>query len=391
MVSLEPGTGGPPIVAFAGGGTGGHLYPALAIADELCRRRPDIRCVFFGTHRPIDQRILDGTGYELVRQNLPRIRFAPWHWPGMLSRYWQTKRLCRARLKIDRPLVVVGTGSLSSVLAVREARHAGLLTVILNPDAIPGRANRHLAPYADVVFAQWEETVDLMPRSTAVRVTGCAIRPQFGCVDPAAGIEHFGLDGDRRTLLVTGASQGARTVNEAVLANLDYLESQEDWQFLHLTGELDFEQVRDAYRGRRIRARVLSYTERMAEAIAVADLVISRAGASTLAELTAMGRPSILMPYPFHKDMHQLANARCLERTSAARVVRDAIDPGSNGPALRQILEHLMNDPKGRAAMAGAARRMGRPDAATEIANRIVELAVDRGAVSSRETLEPKC
>ena len=391
MVSQKPPRGGPPIVAFAGGGTGGHLYPALAIADALRRCWPDVRCVFFGTHRPIDQRILEGTGHELIRQALPPIRLAPWRWPGMLRGYWQTSRLCRARLEIDRPMVVIGTGSLSSVPAVREAHRAGLCTVLLNPDAIPGRANKHLASQADVVFAQWEETVAWMPRTTDVRVMGCAIRPQFAAVDGAAGVRRFGLDPARRTLLVTGASQGARTVNEAVLANLDFLESHHDWQVLHLTGELDFDRVREAYQGRDIRARVLSFTERMAEAIAAADLVISRAGASTLAEITALGRPGILFPYPFHRDMHQLANARCLERMSAARIVHDAIDPAINGPALRRALEPLMNDDQGRAAMGEAARRMGRASAAGEIAGQIIDLALGRGAPPTCETLEQSC
>lgn len=391
MVSHKPPGSGPPIVAFAGGGTGGHLYPALAIADALRRRWAHVRCVFFGTQRPIDQRILGGTGHELVRQTLPPIRLAPWRWPGMLCGYWQTSRLCRARLQVDRPVVVVGTGSLSSVPAVRQAHRAGLLTALLNPDALPGRANRHLAPLADVVFAQWEETVDLMPRSIDVRVLGCAIRPQFGRVDRVAGIRRFGLDPACRTLLVTGASQGARTVNEAVLANLDYLESHRDWQVLHLTGELDFGRVQESYRGRGIRAQVRPFTERMAEAIAVADLVISRAGASTLAEITALGRPGILMPYPFHRDMHQLANARCLERASAARIVHDAIDPAINGPALRRALEPLMKDDREREAVADAARRMGRADAATEIADQIIDLAVGRGTAPTCETLERSC
>ena len=391
MVSQRPTGLGPPVVAFAGGGTGGHLYPALAVADALQGLLSGLRLVFFATHRPIDQRILSRADCEVVRQTLPPLCKAPWLWPRILGGYLRSSRLCRSRLESDRPMIVIGTGGLSSVPAVRAAHRAGIPTAVLNPDAVPGRANRHLAGLADAVFAQWEETIDLLPRRAGVRVCGCAIRPEFNTVSRAAAVEHFNLDPTRKTLLVTGASQGARTINEAVLANLDLLESLINWQVLHLSGNLDFGRVKDAYEGRSIRAQVLAFTDRMAEALGAADLVISRSGASTLAEITALGRASILMPYPFHKDMHQLANARCLARVSAARIVDDAVDPAVNGPALRLVLESLMSDDGQREAMAAAAKRIGRGRAAGEIAEQIVELAERRGTLPVRETMECIC
>ena len=391
MVSQRPVRSGPPIVAFAGGGTGGHLYPALAIADALQRRLPGLRFVFFATHRRIDQRILSRADCDVVRQTLSPLCRVPWRWPRIITGYLRSSRLCRSRLENDRPMVVIGTGGLSSVPAVRAAHRAGIPTVVLNPDAVPGRANRHLAAVADAVFAQWEETIEFLPRRAGVRVCGCAIRPEFNNVSRARGVERFKLDAARKTLLVTGASQGARTINEAVLANLDLLESADDWQVFHLTGDLDFGRVKDAYDGRSIRAEVLAFTDRMAEALGMADLVISRSGASTLAEITALGRASILMPYPFHKDMHQLANARCLARVSAARIVDDAVDPAVNGPALRKVLELLMADDGQREAMAAAAKRIGRARAAGDIADQIVELAERRGTLPARETMECTC
>jgi UDP-N-acetylglucosamine--N-acetylmuramyl-(pentapeptide) pyrophosphoryl-undecaprenol N-acetylglucosamine transferase len=283
---------------------------------------------------------------------------------------------------------VIGTGGLASFPAVREARRAGIPTVLLNPDAIPGRANRHLAAVADRVFVQWEEATRHFKKGTKVEVMGCAVRPEFSSVSRSDGIDRFRLRHDRKTLLITGASQGARTVNQAAIALTDFLESFEEWQVLHLTGRLDFEVVKAAYAGRPLFARVIDYTEHMAHALAAADLVVSRAGASTLAEICAMGKPSVLMPYPFHRDLHQLANARCLSRASAACVLVDAVDPAVNGPALKHVLGPLMRNDRDREDMAAAARRIGRRNAASNIADALVELARQRGALRAAETLE---
>jgi len=294
---------------------------------------------------------------------------------------------CRRRFERDRPLVVIGTGGLASLPAVREAHRAGIPTVLLNPDALPGRANKRLAAWADRVFVQWEEAAHHFPASK-VLVTGCAIRREFRDADRAVGIARFGLKQDRKTLLITGASQGARTVNQAVVESIDFFESLGGWQVLHLTGRLDFDTVRAAYAGRQVAAKVIEYTDDMAHALAAADLVVSRAGASTLAEISAMGKPSVLMPYPYHRDMHQLANARCLSRASAACIVMDAIDPSVNGPALQKALEPLMIRDDTRAEMAAGARSIGRLEAADDVAGEIIELATQVGAPALGETLE---
>lgn len=363
-----------PLIAFAGGGTGGHLYPAIAIAGAIRRRVKDARFVFFGTQRPVDQRILSRVECDIVRQTLPALSGMPWRWPGIFLGLQRSASQCRSRFEADAPAVVIGSGGMASVPAVREAHRMGIPTAILNPDALPGRANRYLAGVADVVFAQWEDTVQHYPRDTDVRVVGCPIRPGFNSAGREIGIARFGLRPDRKTLLVTGASQGATSINEAVIANFDLLESHSNWQILHLTGEKDYANTAAAYRTRSIAAVVIPYTDHMAEALSVADLVISRAGASTLAEITAVGRPSILMPYPYHRDQHQFANAKCLARVSAARIVRDAIDPAINGPVLRSVLEALMADDGGRRAMAAAAQGMGRGNAAAVIAGQVLRL-----------------
>ncbi|MFQ5414144.1 MAG: glycosyltransferase, partial [Phycisphaerae bacterium] len=385
-------------------------YPALAIARALSEREPRLRFTFFATHRPIDRRVLDRGDWELVPQTLPPLRAAPWGWPGVIRGYRGSSRACRLRFDRDRPLVVVGTGGFASVPAVRMARRAGIATALLNPDAIPGRANRLLAADADAVFVQWPETADHFRPGTAVRVAGCPVRAAFNTPDRQAGISRFSLDPKRKTLLVTGASQGARSINEAMITNVDLLRARDGWQVLHLTGDADHASVRRAYaaaatvgpgtgshreragdprRGDTVRFRVLPYTDHMADALAASDLVVSRAGASTLAEITAVGRAAILMPYPYHRDMHQLANARRLVRAAAARIVFDTVDPARTGRMLRAVLEELMTDDDARDHAAAAARRIGRGSAAADIAGQLLALRPHGGAEGGCESLEP--
>jgi len=347
--------------------------------------------VFFGTQRPIDQQILGAVDCGLVRQTLSPLSAKPWRWPAVVLGLQASHRTCREFFHAHRPAVVIGTGGLASVAPVREAHRAGIPVAILNPDAVPGRANRYLARLAAVVFAQWEETVGHYSRSVRVEVFGCPVRAAFQTARRQAGLAHFGLAPERRTLLVTGASQGARTINEAVLASVDFLESASHCQVLHLTGQSDHDWVERGYAGTRVAAKVMAYTENMAEALAASDLVLSRAGASTLAELTALGRPSVLMPYPFHRDQHQWANAECLARAGAARIVRDAVVANINGLALRAALEELMTDDDLRGRMSTAARRLGRPDAAERIAEEILRLAEWRGVVRGAESVEAIC
>jgi len=378
-------------VAFAGGGTGGHLFPAIAVAEVLAGLHPDWRITFFGTHRPIDAQILGGTGYELVRQTLPALSLRPWRWPGTIMGYRNAAHACRTRFASDAPDIVVGTGGLGSVPAVREARKLGIPTALINPDVIPGKANRHLSSLADVVFAQWAEAAAHLPGGVQLITTGCPTRAAFGSIPRQDAVRRFDLDGARHTLVVTGASQGARTVNQAVLANLDFLASRDDWQILHLTGEADFEQVRRAYDGRAVAATVLAFTPHMADALACADLVVTRGGASTLAEITAVGVASIIFPYPFHRDRHQEANGQCLVRDGAAAMVIDRIDPVVNGPALRILLEQLMVDDAARQAMADAARRAGHPLAARDVAHKLIEMIDATSTWRECETMEAVC
>lgn len=387
---LETGVdrGSSPVVAFGGGGTGGHLFPALAVAAAIQARIPSAGFQYFATQRAIDSRILGGVRGEIVEQPIPRLSRLPWRWPGILRRLRDAQAEVRRRFDAKPPGVVVGTGGLASIPVMWEAVRRGIPTAILNPDALPGRANRWLARYADVVFVQWEETAEHFSQSREVKAFGCPIRADFLRTNGLDAYGHFGLQAGRPTLLVTGASQGARTINDAVLALASRLAGMADWQILHLTGETDFERTEQEYRRLNIPSAVHRFTDRMAEAIRIADAVISRAGASTLAEITAIGRASILMPYPYHRDQHQEANARCLVRRGAGLLVRDRIEVSRNMPALWEALSTLMTDGVVRRTLADAARDVGSRDAADRIAEHVLSRALFRKPLAPTESLQ---
>ncbi len=364
-------------ILFAGGGTGGHLYPGVAVAAALASRLPQARPLFLCTERPIDRVILGPTGYDFVPQPIvpPRTSI------GGLLRFWkswrETKDQVRHLLDDRRPAAVVGLGGYAAGVAVKLAAERGIPTAILNPDVIPGRANLFLMRHARAVCCQFAGTADHVPAEHRgkLRVTGCPIRADIAAgADRATALARLGLDPGLSTLVVTGASLGAQTVNEAMLRVLSDL-PMAGWQVLHLAGRDHAAAVRGGYEKLpAVRSRVVDFTPAMADVWAVADLCVSRSGASSCAELTAAGVPSILLPYPYHKDMHQRANAQVLADAAAAVLLDDHKNAEANAARLGPVLASLTADPARRAAMAAAARGLGRPDAAAAVADVVVGL-----------------
>jgi UDP-N-acetylglucosamine--N-acetylmuramyl-(pentapeptide) pyrophosphoryl-undecaprenol N-acetylglucosamine transferase len=353
---------------FAGGGTGGHLFPGLAVAEALRRRAPEAEITFFTTTRALDRELLEPTAYPQIEQPVRPFTLHPLHFPGFWWSWRQSVRAARVFLQEQRTRAVLGLGGYAAGPAVVAARSLGIRTAILNPDAIPGRANRHLARHADLVVLQWAAARTHFGSSTNCQVLGCPIRRAFAAADAAAGRRHFELDAARPVLLVTGASQGAHTVNQALVHVWPaFHATHPDWQLLHLTGPGDEAEVRAAYAAATSPAHVISFTPEMALALAAADLVVSRAGASTLAELTTLGKPAILFPYPYHRDRHQHANAQVLVERGAAILLEDRRRPELNAPPLREALDR-MAEPAERQRMAAAAASLGNKDAADQVA-----------------------
>ncbi len=364
-------------IFFAGGGTGGHLYPGIAVAESLRRAMPDARALFLCTQREIDRTILAPTPCEFVPQPIvPPVRSV-----GGLLRFWrswrETKDLVKRLLHERRPSAILGLGGYAAGVAVRLAAARDVPAAILNPDVRPGRANQFLMRRVQSVFCQFEDTRRHVSQAhqSKLHITGCPVRSDLlnlpAREDAAA---RLALNPRLHTLTITGASQGALTVNEAALETLPGLKLQ-GWQILHLAGKEHAEKVRAEYRERSLEAAVIDFTPAMADVWAVTDLAVCRAGASTCAELTACGVPSILVPYPFHKDMHQRDNAQVLVDAGAAMLVDDRKDRKANAQSLRPVLESLLYDADRRLAMAQAARKLGRPDAADAVAQLVTQMA----------------
>lgn len=372
-------------IILAGGGSGGHLYPGIAVAQALADLAPDVRPLFLCTERDIDRTILEPTGYEFIPQPI----VPPRRSVGGLLRFWTkwraTADLVKKVVAQRKPAAVLGLGGYAAGVAVKFGGKGDLPVAILNPDVIPGKANQYLTRYCQRIFCGFESTQSHVPQEIRDRfqTVGCPLRREFASL-PAReeAAERLGLDSRLNTLVVTGASQGARTVNDAVLEVVKQIVAGgrshplQGWQILHLAGHDHAETVRAEYRALDLDsiATVVDFTPGMDDVWAVADLAVSRSGASSCFELLAAGVPSVLMPYPFHKDRHQTANARELEKAGAATVLEDLKKRGPNAQKLREALEPLLYDAPRRRQMANAARSAARPDAAEAVARELVKM-----------------
>ncbi len=356
---------------LAGGGTGGHLYPGLAVAERLRELDPGCTVVFACSAREIDRRILDPLDYAVVPQPVRPLPRGARGWGAFLLAWGRSVRLAKALVRDLRPAGVLGLGGFAAGPVVRQAGRAGIRTALLNPDAVPGKANRYLARRVDAVFTQFESTRAHFPPpvQTRVHAVGCPVRRSLLGGEREEALRHFDLREGRRVLVVNGGSLGARSVNEAVLALRDELAPLADaWQVLHITGRDRFDEVAGAWSAGSLHVRTLPYCERMDLAYAAADLIVGRSGASSVAELVATATPAVLVPYPGHRDRQQYLNAEPLVERGAAVVVEDRQDAAGNADAFRASLLPLLREPARLDAMRHAAQTARPSDAAGAVA-----------------------
>jgi UDP-N-acetylglucosamine--N-acetylmuramyl-(pentapeptide) pyrophosphoryl-undecaprenol N-acetylglucosamine transferase len=379
-------------IVMAGGGTGGHLYPGLAVAEALRERVGDrLTILWAATPRPVDQRLLGRFGEAYIQQPvqplikkvakvMPFIR----GWRGSCA-YW------KEAFSLAKADAVLALGGYAAGPASYIAGKFGIPVGLLNPDALPGLANRFLLKRAEKIFVQWSLPENRMATVRGrVMPLGCPIRKELLGRTRMEAAAKLGLDPLKQTLVITGASLGAKTINDALILLLrdeefrnaisinhkSHLTNHQcTWQALHLAGTDQANSVRAEYdRTSNIAYKVLDYCDDMASVWALADLAIARAGASTCAELTACGVPSILMPYPYHRDNHQRHNAEHLEKEGAALIVDDQKDAQANAIALKPKLMSLLYDESVRHQMAQRARIAGKPGAAGAIAEELLAM-----------------
>ncbi len=356
-------------VVLAGGGTGGHIHPNLAVAHELERLAPGrCRFVLVVSDRAVDRRVLESAtiagepvrfevspAKPLAMKPVGLVRFAM-RWGGGVRAGREAVRSLR---KECGRVVMLATGGFVSAPAVMGARAEHVERIVVNLDAVPGKANRLASRFAT-------ETLSV----------GRELRPIVGerwrdLPSQAEAREGFGLDRGVRTLLVTGGSQGARSVNRFVLACLREHREMDAWQVIHQTGEGEQAECAAAWTELGIRAFVAPYIDGMERAFAAADAVVCRGGAGTIADLWASGRPALILPYPYHRDRHQALNAAPLAEVGGATLVEDHVDPIRNANAHGEPLRRLLDDAE-RGAMARAMGGLGPADGAETLARRVL-------------------
>jgi len=357
-------------VVIAGGGTGGHVFPGLAVAHAICRARPDSAVSFAGTARGIEARVVPAEGFAL-----DVIRSAGLKGKSAASRARGLALLPASGLDAwrvigrRRPHVVMGVGGYSSGPVVMAAAVRGVPTLVLEQNAVPGLANRLLSRVVDAAAVTYEETLRWF--GTRGFVSGNPVRAGF--LESAGPAPR--LEGRPARLLVFGGSQGAHGINVAMSEAAPRLAAT-NMDVTHQTGVADLEAVRDAYHAAGLRARVEPFLDHMDREMAAADLIVCRAGATTLAELAAAGRAAVLVPLPTATDDHQRHNAEALVSAGAALMIEQR---DLTGARLADTLGALVADEPRRLRIATAVRTFARPEAAEVIATRLLALA-DRTA-----------
>lgn len=365
-------------VMIAGGGTGGHLFPGIALAEEVVTRHPKNEVIFVGTERGLEARIVPAAGYPLetirVRglkgMGLAKFLIGIFALPLSFIESWKL-------LRKHRPDVVVGVGGYASGPVVLTAWLLGVPTAVQEQNALPGITNRILGHFARASFISFEEARRFFPAARTYLI-GNPIRKALMDNYLRSTVAH-----DRFTVLVFGGSLGAKGLNTRMLDALDHLGDLKDViHFVHQTGKKDLEVVRSGYAQRGFSAEVVEFIEDMSGAYARAELVICRAGATTLAELTVCKKASILIPFPYATDDHQAVNASAMVAAGAALMFREQ---DLNGAVLAEHIRQLKAEPERLRKMEKMAGLLGRPEAAKELADVCVQLMNDAWGPQGRK------
>jgi UDP-N-acetylglucosamine--N-acetylmuramyl-(pentapeptide) pyrophosphoryl-undecaprenol N-acetylglucosamine transferase len=362
-------------VFFAGGGTGGHLYPAMAVAEQIQKLAPESQIAFFCSSRAVDARVLSPTGYEFLPLPAEGLGLRPKQfirfYGGFFKSYYFVKHILAA---VRENAVVVGTGGFVCAPVVFAAWSLKIPVYLINVDIVPGKANRLLGRLSKKIFVQFEDTLRYFNTQKAVAV-GCPLRSSFLAPDRNKAVVELGLAPNKKTLLITGASSGSRDINNAILSILPHLSRfAHDWQIVHLTGQAHFQEVVSQVKDSLVKYVPVEYYDDMPNLYAAADLIVGRSGAVSVAEYAASGRASICIPYPYHKDNHQFLNAEQLTRHGAAIVVaQDLKNPARFVEYLQKTLVELMDDEARRNETARSAAQYAKTDAAGTIAKTIVQ------------------
>jgi UDP-N-acetylglucosamine--N-acetylmuramyl-(pentapeptide) pyrophosphoryl-undecaprenol N-acetylglucosamine transferase len=348
---------------IACGGTGGHLFPGIAVAEVLRERGHDV--LLFVSEKEIDSLALSMRS-QFQFEKLPAIGLPSVYSPaifGFLRRFAESLSRCRAIYQKFRPQVVLGMGGFTSTAPILAGRLRGISTLIHESNAVPGKANRIAAKMVRAVLLGFKEAAQFFPKAHT-EITGTPIRTELKRLDRQSARQKLGLQPEITTMLVMGGSQGASGINRAIIKSLPLLRDA-DLQIIHLSGVRDERLVADNYRRERIAAYVAAFHHHMEEVYSAADFAVARAGAASLAEIAAFELPSILIPFPYAADDHQTRNAEIFARSGAAFVLKESeLTP----ELLFQRIRDLIDRPEQRRRMSEKCSQLAPRDAASRVA-----------------------
>ena len=373
---------------MSGGGTAGHIYPALTVADAL--RADGDEVAFVGTPSGLEARLVPEAGlafYGLPARGIDRAR--PWTAIGAVATAIVSTVRALRLMRTFRPDVVMGFGAYVTLPLGLAADIAGVPLVIHEQNSVPGLANRVMSWWAARIGVTYAESANYLRGRERVMVTGNPVRPAVLASSREGGRKALGIDPGATVLLVFGGSRGATHLNRATLGLYSKLMELPSVIVVHVTGAADAAEVREkvaAMAGAGPgRYTVIEYLDDMGGALAAADLIVARAGATSLAEITALGRAAVLVPYPYATDDHQSRNARGLVEAGAAVVIPDR---DLDGPAFAEAVLGLLADPARRETMAAASKALGRPDAAARVARLATEAVRGEPRSTRKDTKE---
>lgn len=367
-------------VVLSGGGTGGHIYPAVAVARQLEEEDKDSTFLYIGGKRGLESKLvpqeklpfkaIDITGFrrKLSMDNVKTV-----------MRFLKGVSASKEMLREFKPDVVIGTGGYVCGPVVYAASRLGIPTLIHEQNAIPGLTNKFLSRYADTVAVSFEGTESAFPGAKNVIYTGNPRATTVTTANPQRGYASLGIPEGSTVVLVVGGSGGAKAINQAMIEMAPFVGKGNSVHYVYVTGEAYFEETRKALRQKLGSEpnwlHLLPYVHNMPEVLACTSLIVNRAGASFLAEITALGIPSVLIPSPNVTNNHQEANARQLEREGAAVVL---LEKDLNGQTLLAAVEKIISSEELRRSMTEASRRLGKRDSAALVAGELRRLAANR-------------
>jgi len=356
-------------VILAGGGTGGHLFPALAIAEGIKKKYPDSQVYFMGTKKGLEAKILPERGYKLYYLSVRGLKRGL-NLSIFKAIFFLMKSMLEAMkiLKQLKPEIVIGTGGYVSAPAVLAASFMRVPTFIQEQNSFPGISTRILSLFTKKVFIAYEESRKYFWVKKKLQVTGNPVRPEIFRADKISAMRKFNLEPEKKTILILGGSQGASAINNAVLQDLNALGAELNFQILWQSGEKDYQKIKEDLKGKANSVQVFNFIEDMSSAYAACDLLISRAGAISLSEITCCGKPALLIPYPYATAEHQKYNAQVLEKNGAAVMIEEKT-LGKMKPL--SLASELLKDETKLKQMSQNSKNLGKPNALDDILNEI--------------------